>query len=103
LLERLGIPRGGFHSIRHGVASALLADGVTPAVVQRQLRHSHARTTLGIYGHVVGGQQRPKVDDWRRENATRALLLQEMAHAAADEPETDHGPKWHTEMHRLWD
>jgi integrase len=43
LLNRLGIPRGGFHSIRHGVASALLADGVTPAVVQRQLRHSDAR------------------------------------------------------------
>jgi len=36
------------------------------------------------------------------EKAPRALLLHEMAHAAADEPETDHGPKWHREMHRLW-
>jgi integrase len=27
LLKKLGIPAGGFHSMRHGVASALLADG----------------------------------------------------------------------------
>ena len=31
LLERFGIERGGFHSMRHGVASSLLADGATPA------------------------------------------------------------------------
>jgi len=43
LLEKLGIPRGGFHSMRHGAASALLADGATPAVVQKQLRHSDPR------------------------------------------------------------
>jgi hypothetical protein len=36
------------------------------------------------------------------EKTTQALLLHEMAHSAADEPETDHGPKWHAEMHRLW-
>ena len=63
LLDALGIPRGGFHSIRHGVASSLLADGATPAVVQRQLRHSDARITLGIYGHVVGDEQRSFVEN----------------------------------------
>jgi integrase len=63
LLVKLGIPRGGFHSMRHGAASALLADGATPAVVQRQLRHSDARTTLGLYGHVVGDQQRNAVEN----------------------------------------
>jgi integrase len=61
LLDALKIPRGGFHSMRHGAASALLADGATPAVVQRQLRHSDARITLGIYGHVVGDEQRSAV------------------------------------------
>ncbi len=54
LLDALGIPRGGFHSMRHGAASSFLADGATPAVVQKQLRHSDARITLGIYGHVIG-------------------------------------------------
>src|SRR5712671_803160 len=63
LLVKLGIPRGGFHSMRHGAASALLADGATPAVVQRQLRHSDARITLGLYAHVVGDQQRDAVEN----------------------------------------
>lgn len=63
LLKKLGIPRGGFHSMRHGAASALLADGATPAVVQRQLRHSDARITLGIYGHVIGDEQRMVVQN----------------------------------------
>jgi integrase len=61
LLDALKIPRGGFHSMRHGAASSLLADGATPAVVQRQLRHSDARITLGIYGHVIGDEQRDAV------------------------------------------
>jgi integrase len=63
LLDALGIPRGGFHSMRHGAASSLLADGATPAVVQAQLRHSDARITLGIYGHVVGDAQRNAVQN----------------------------------------
>lgn len=63
LLVKLAIPHGGFHSMRHGAASALLADGVTPAVVQRQLRHSDPRITLGIYGHVVGNQQGEAVEN----------------------------------------
>ena len=63
LLDALGIPRGGFHSMRHGAASSLLAAGATPAVVQRQLRHSDARITLGIYGHVVGDEQRSVVEN----------------------------------------
>ena len=63
LLDALKIPRGGFHSMRHGAASSPLADGATPAVVQRQLRHSDARITLGIYGHVVGDEQRIAVQN----------------------------------------
>jgi integrase len=63
LLEKLGIQRGGFHAERHGVTSSLLASGATPAVVQKQLRHSDARITLGIYGHVVGDEQRSAVQN----------------------------------------
>jgi len=63
LLMKLAIPRGGFHSMRHGAASSLLADGATPAVVQKQLRHSDPRITLGVYAHVVGDQQREAVEN----------------------------------------
>jgi integrase len=63
LLVKLGIPRGGFHAARHGATSALLADGATPAVVQKQLRHSDPRITLGVYAHVIGDQQRSAVEN----------------------------------------
>jgi integrase len=63
LLVKLGIPLGGFHSMRHGAASALLADGATPAVVQKQLRHSDPRITLGVYAHVIGSQQRDTAEN----------------------------------------
>jgi integrase len=33
------------------------------AVVQKQLRHSDARITLGIYGHVIGDEQRRVVQN----------------------------------------
>lgn len=60
---KLGIPRGGFHAARHGATSSFLADGATPAVVQKQLRHRDPRITLGIYGHVIGNQQRDVVEN----------------------------------------
>jgi integrase len=40
LLKRLGIPRGGFHAASHGATSEMLASGVAPTVVQKQMRHS---------------------------------------------------------------
>jgi hypothetical protein len=43
--------------MRHGATSALPADGETPAVMQKQRRHSDPRITLGIFGHVIGNQQ----------------------------------------------
>src|SRR5215469_9404309 len=76
LLEKLGIERGGFHSMRHGAASSLLADGATPAVVQRQLRHSDARITLGIYGHVVGNDQRSAVQKRSARLVNKGQLLE---------------------------
>jgi integrase len=63
LLDKLKIPRGGFHGMRHGAASALFADGASPALAQKQLRHSDPRITLGIYAHVLGGQQRNAVQN----------------------------------------
>jgi integrase len=63
ILRKLGIPRGGFHAARHGATSEMMANGVAPTVVQKQMRHSDARITLGIYGHVVGDAQREAVEE----------------------------------------
>jgi integrase len=62
ILDALGIPRCGLHAFRHTHTALLFDSGATPKVVQRQLRHSDARTTLEIYGHVVGDAHREAVE-----------------------------------------
>ncbi len=62
ILDSLGIPRCGLHALRHTHTSLLLDSGASPKVAQRQLRHSDARTTLEIYGHVVEDAQRQAVE-----------------------------------------
>ena len=62
ILDALGIPRCGLHAFRHTHTALLLDSGATPKVVQRQLRHADARTTLEIYGHVIGDSQRDAVN-----------------------------------------
>ncbi len=62
ILDALGIPRCGLHAFRHTHTALLLDSGATPKVVQRQLRHADARTTLQIYGHVVGDAHRDAVE-----------------------------------------
>jgi integrase len=62
ILDALGIPRCGLHAFRHTHTALLLDSGATPKVVQRQLRHADARTTLEIYGHVVGDAHREAVE-----------------------------------------
>jgi len=57
VLDKLGIERKGrrvgLHAFRHGLAS-MLVDSESTAVAQRQLRHSDASTTLGLYAHIIG-------------------------------------------------
>jgi hypothetical protein len=65
------------------------ADGVS--VRRATALYNHSKDLISIPRWMMAGEKAP-----------RALLLHEMAHSAADEPETDHGPKWHKEMHRLW-
>lgn len=60
--KALGIERTGLHAFPHAAASELLEEGAPLTVVQRQLRHRDARTTLQKYGHVVGDSQRRAVE-----------------------------------------
>ena len=54
----LGFPRTGLHTFRHGLASEMIDAGVPLTVVQRQMRHKDASTTLRKYGQVVGDAQK---------------------------------------------
>ena len=62
ILDALSIPRCGLHAFRHCHASLLLDVGANPKVAQEQMRHSDARITLEIYGHVIGDAQRDAVN-----------------------------------------
>jgi hypothetical protein len=62
LLDALKIKRAGFHAFRHAHTTLLLEGGASPKVTQRQLRHSDARVTLDIYGHLVEGTHREAVE-----------------------------------------
>jgi integrase len=62
VLDKLKIPRGGMHAFRHAHASLLLDIGANPTVTKEQMRHSDARVTLGVYGHVIGDSQRDAVE-----------------------------------------
>lgn len=62
VLDKLKIARAGMHAFRHCHASLLMDVGANPTVTKEQMRHSDARVTLGIYGHVIGNSQREAVD-----------------------------------------
>jgi hypothetical protein len=62
VLDKLKIKRAGMHAFRHCHASLLLDVGANPTVTKDQMRHSDARITLGIYGHVIDNSQRDAVN-----------------------------------------
>lgn len=45
------------YTIRHTMATLLLAAGTNPKAVQERMRHSQISTTLGNYAHILPGMQ----------------------------------------------
>jgi integrase len=58
LLVSAGLPDMRFHDLRHSCATALIAQGVHPRVVQEILGHSQISTTMNVYGHVLDTTRR---------------------------------------------
>ena len=56
-IERTKLPRIRLHDLRHTHATHLLAAGVNARIVSEHLGHSTVAFTLGVYGHVMPGQQ----------------------------------------------
>ena len=52
------MPRLGFHSIRHRMATVLLQQGIPAHAVSERLGHSSPGFTLSVYGHVVDAMRR---------------------------------------------
>jgi len=78
ILDKLKIPRCGFHAFRHFHSSVLLSSGAAPQVAQAQLRHSDARITLGIYVHIVEDAHREAVEKVASVLALNGLNLEPM-------------------------
>ena len=50
--------RVGTHTLKHYVASKLLANGVEMMVVSRIVGHESIKPTVDIYGHIQDNQRR---------------------------------------------
>ncbi len=55
--ERVGLPTGRFHDLRHTHATLLLKQGVHPKIVSERLGHSGIAITMDTYSHVLPGLQ----------------------------------------------
>jgi integrase len=53
LLDRAGLSRMGFHSLRHTMATTGLTNGLHAKVIQERLGHSRISQTLDTYSHVI--------------------------------------------------
>jgi integrase len=61
-LEKAGLPKVPFHSLRHSFASIQLMSGTNPKVVQEALGHSSITLTLDTYSHVIPTIQKEAAD-----------------------------------------
>jgi integrase len=56
LAAKVGIPAGArLHDTRHGVATALLSQGLHPAITSASLGHASPAFTMSTYQHVLDG------------------------------------------------
>lgn len=56
-VKKAGVPKIRFHDLRHTNATLLLAAGVGIKTVSERLGHTSVAITLGIYTHVLPGEQ----------------------------------------------
>jgi integrase len=62
LMEEIGAPGCGFHSLRHTFASLQLAGGVNVVQLSEVLGHHSAAFTLSVYTHLIPGEGAPPLD-----------------------------------------
>ena len=59
-LERAGIRPVRWHDLRHTFASLLIAGGANITFVSRQLGHTSSQITLGVYAHLLDGDEQAR-------------------------------------------
>lgn len=66
LCDKASIARVRFHDLRHTAASMMLSSGVPVHIVSQILGHASATTTLGVYAHLMPGDQESAVKTLER-------------------------------------
>lgn len=61
-IKSAGVPPTDIRGLRHAHATALLATGAHPKIVQERLGHSSIKVTMDIYSSVLPGIQREAVE-----------------------------------------
>jgi integrase len=59
-LEKAGLQPVRWHDLRHTFASLLIAGGANITFVSRQLGHTSSQITLGIYAHLLDGEEQAR-------------------------------------------
>jgi len=59
-LQKAGLPPVRWHDLRHTFASLLIAGGANITFVSRQLGHTSSQITLGIYAHLLDGEEQAR-------------------------------------------
>ena len=62
LLQMAGLPLMRYHDLRHGAASLMAAQGVSPRVAMEILGHAQISTTMNIYTHIAPEFQKEATD-----------------------------------------
>ena len=57
LIKQAGLPKIGFHDLRHTCATLLLTKNVNPKIVSEMLGHASISITLDTYSHVLPNMQ----------------------------------------------
>jgi integrase len=80
---QLGLPRVGWHELRHTFCTHLDRSGVSPKTMQSLLRHSKVETTLNVYTHAGLEEQRKAVAKLERvlfPNVPNFALSSQLTH-----------------------
>ena len=62
LLKMARLPHMRYHDLRHGAASLMAAQGVSPRVAMEILGHAQISTTMNIYTHIAPEFQKEATD-----------------------------------------
>ena len=73
VLSKAGLDYRKFHTVRHTVASILIAEGKSLAYIKEMSGHSSIQATVGVYGHLLPSSDREAINSLDDDATDRNL------------------------------